>query len=177
MVFDMQPGNIATWVGLVITMVISLITRRDARRQADIAEEANIASQAKVEAAERRAIAVEDSLAEALKLLAQAQNGTTPPQLLATPEPSGRPAVGWDLQRRGKHAYLLRNGGAETATGVHLDRHRMSAIVRNVPENATVRSGESVQFLMVPSLGHPLPGEVWVKWDGQEEPVAVPLPH
>ncbi|MEU6653718.1 hypothetical protein ABZ904_30865 [Streptomyces sp. NPDC046900] len=173
----MQAGNIATWVGIVITMVISLVTRRDAQRQAEIAEEANIAGQAQVEAAERRAIAVEEGLSKALKLLAQAQNATTPPQPLATPELSGRPAVGWDLQRRGKHAYLLRNGGAETATGVHLDRNRTTAIVRNVPENATVRPGESVQFLMVPTFGHPLPGEVWVTWDGQAEPVAVPLPR
>ncbi|WUD70542.1 hypothetical protein OG937_01935 [Streptomyces sp. NBC_00510] len=173
----MQTGNIATWVGIVITLLISLATRRDANRQAQIAEEANIASQAQVEAAERRAIAVEDNLAQALKLLAQSQTATTPLQSLATPDPSGRPAVGWDLQRRGTHAYLLRNWGASTATGVHLERKRTTAIVRNLPENATVRPGESLQFLMVPTFGHPLPGEVWVKWDGQAEPVAVPLPR
>ena len=173
----MQTGNIATWVGIVITLLISLATRRDANRQAQIAEEANIASQAQVEAAERRAIAVEDNLAQALKLLAQSQNATTPLQSLATPDPAGRPAVGWDLQRRGTHAYLLRNWGASTATGVHLERKRTTAIVRNLPENATVRPGESLQFLMVPTFGHPLPGEVWVKWDGQAEPVAVPLPR
>lgn len=91
----MQTGNIATWVGIVITLLISLATRRDANRQAQIAEEANIASQAQVEAAERRAIAVEDNLAQALKLLAQSQTATTPLQSLATPDPSGRPAVGW----------------------------------------------------------------------------------
>ena len=135
------------------------------------------ASQAQVEAAQRRAIAVEDNLAQALKLLAQSQNATTPLQSLATPDPSGRPAVGWDLQRRGTHAYLLRNWGASTATGVHLERKRTTAIVRNLPENATVRPGESLQFLMVPTFGHPLPGEVWVKWDGQAEPMAVPLPR
>ncbi|MDX2642214.1 hypothetical protein PV341_01195 [Streptomyces sp. PA03-1a] len=173
----MQTGNIATWVGIVITLLISLATRRDANRQAQIAEEANIASQAQVEAAERRAIAVEDNLAQALKLLAQSQNATTPLQSLATPDPAGRPAVGWDLQRRGTHAYLLRNWGASTATGVHLERKRTTAIVRNLPENATVRPGESLQFLMVPTFGHPLPGEVWVKWDGQAEPMAVPLPR
>lgn len=85
--------------------------------------------------------------------------------------------MGWGLQRRGKHSYLLRNGGAVTATGVHLDRNRITAIVRNLPENATVRPGESLQFLMFPALGHPLPGEVWVRWDGQSEAVAIPLPH
>ncbi|MGW3245582.1 hypothetical protein [Streptomyces sp. NPDC001070] len=173
----MQTGNVATRVGIVITLFISLATRRDAKRQAQIGEEANIASQAQVEAAERRAIAVEDNLAQALKLLAQSQNATTPLQPLATPDPSGRPEVGWDLQRRGAHAYLLRNWGASTATGVHLERRRTTAIVRNLPENATVRPGESLQFLMVPTFGHPLPGEVWVKWDGQAEPVAVPLPR
>jgi hypothetical protein len=170
----MEPGDIAAWVGIAITMAISLIARRDTKRQAQIAEEANVASQAQVEATERRAIAVEDNLTEALRLLAQSQQGSQPSPL---PAPARRETEGvrWTLERRGKHSYVLRNVGTATASGVHVDRNRTTPIVRNLPDNATVRPGESVQFLMAPTFGNPLPGEVWVEWDGHP-PLAVPLP-
>lgn len=171
----MEPGDIATWAGILITLVISLLARRDTKRQAEIAEEANIASQAQVEAAQRRAIAVEDSLTEALRLLAESQPAAHPPDP-APSRPAEPDAVRWTLERRGKQSYLLRNVGTVTASGVHIDRDRTTPIVRNLPESATVRPGESVQFLMAPTFGNPLPGEVWVEWDGHSEPEAVPLP-
>lgn len=171
----MEPGDIATWIGIAITLVIALVARHDTRRQAQIADEANIASQAQVEAAERRAIAVEDSLTEALRLLASSQQGAQvlPPGTALPPvEPD---EVQWTLERRGKQSYLLRNVGTATASGVHIDRDRTTPIVRNLPENATVRPGESVQFLMAPTFGNPLPGEVWVEWD-DHAPLSIPLP-
>lgn len=172
----MGPGDVATWVGVVITLAISLLTHVQSRRQARIAEESNIASQEQVEAAQRRAVAVEEGLAEALRLLAQ--RGLTPDLPRFTRgRSSGADEVRWELAPRGKHSYLLRNVGTVTATGVHVDRSRATPIVRNMPEQATIRPGESVQFLMAPSLGNPLPGEVWVDWDGQSEATSVPLPN
>jgi len=169
----MEPGDVATWVGVLVTLGISVMTYVQSRRQARIADEANIASQEQVEAAQRRAVAVEDSLAEALRLLAERGLTAVSPTTVSA---SGPGQVEWDLDRRGKHSYLLRNVGTVTAAGVHVDRDRATPIVRNMPENATVRPGESVQFLMAPTFGSPLPGEVWVTWDGQPEAISVPLP-
>lgn len=169
----MEPGDVATWVGVLITLGISVMTYVQSRRQARIADEANIASQEQVEAAQRRAVAVEDSLAEALRLLAERGLTAAPPTTVGA---SGPGEVQWALERRGRHSYLLRNVGVATATGVHVDRDRATPIVRNMPENATVRPGESVQFLMAPTFGNPLPGEVWVVWDGQPEAISVALP-
>lgn len=169
----MEPGDIATWVGVLITLGISVMTYVQSRKQARIADEANVASQEQVEAAQRRAVAVEDSLTEALRLLAERGLTVAPPNPVSTSGPGG---VRWDLERRGKHSYLLRNVSTATATGVHVDRDRATPIVRNMPENATVRPGESLQFLMAPTFGNPLPGEVWVLWEGQPEAISVPLP-
>ncbi|MFE3604262.1 hypothetical protein [Streptomyces goshikiensis] len=170
----MEIGDFAAWAGIVISLIISLVTLRGAKRQEQIASEANVANQAQLEATQRRAVAVEESLAEALRLLSQSQSGSQ--AALPSPAPPPRPgAVRWTLERRGKHAYLLRNTGTATATGVRVDRNRTAPIVRNLPENATVKPGESVQFLMAPTFGAPLPGEVWVEWDGHPEQ-AIPIP-
>ena len=48
--------------------------------------------------------------------------------------------------------------------------------MRGVPENAVVRPGEAVEFLMAGSWGRPLPRSVLVSWDGQFTALPVQVP-
>lgn len=167
MILAVEAGNAATWAGVVVALIVAVVGIVQGRKQTKISKEASEANHRQAEAAERRAIAVESALAEALSAL-QPQPGVD-----SGAKPS--PSVSWVLERRGKHKYFLRNTGNTTATGVRVDPERLASITRNVPENASVPPGASTEFVMAGSLGAPLPGEIWLTWDGQAESQAIPL--
>jgi hypothetical protein len=70
---------------------------------------------------------------------------------------------------------VLRNTGDDIAENVELDVSRISAITRNLPRAAVVRPGEGFDMLLIPAWGHPLPNQLYVRWAGQDDWVAVPL--
>lgn len=88
-----------------------------------------------------------------------------------------RPDIRWSLQRKGKNSFVLRNVGTATAEGVRVQPDSASAIARNLPESATLRPNESVEFLMIGAMGRPVPNEILVVSNGYEdEPQVVPVP-
>ncbi|MGW7518962.1 hypothetical protein ACWGJ2_25575 [Streptomyces sp. NPDC054796] len=80
------------------------------------------------------------------------------------------------LERHGDHSYALRNTGAAVLTGVRVNPVGLPRVVRNLPEDAVVRPGETVEFLMASSSRSPLPKEIRVRWDGRAEEVPLPVP-
>ncbi|MFJ9853975.1 hypothetical protein [Streptomyces sp. NPDC101150] len=160
----MQAGDIATWAGVAVTLLISVCAWTDSRRHARIGQEANEISHMQAEAAERRASAVEDALAAALRVLGDRAPGPS----LELPESWGgrRGEVRWEVRRCGRHRFVLRNVGSDTAFGVRIDPDGLGVSAHNLPQDATVRPDESVQFVMAAGFGRRLPDEVCVRWDG-----------
>ncbi|MFF4563975.1 hypothetical protein [Streptomyces sp. NPDC001435] len=170
-----EAGDAATWASTLVAVLVAVTawlqsrkTRGEQEEQARIQREATELAHRQTEAAERRAFAVEQML-EQLIATHELEPGSPP-----RPSPS---SIQWTLERRGKHLYLLRNVGSDTATGVRVDPSNMPSIASNLPEDAVVRPGESVEFLMAASLATPLPGEIWVSWSLGGAPVAVSVPN
>ncbi|MFI2349485.1 hypothetical protein ACH492_21025 [Streptomyces sp. NPDC019443] len=170
-----EVGDAATWGSTLVALLVAVTAwlqgrkaKADQEEQARVQRETMELAHRQTEARERRAFAVEQLLEQ---LIATHElRPSSPPQ----PSPS---SVEWMLERRGKHVYLLRNIGSGTATGVQVDPSNMPSIASNLPEDAIVRPGESVEFLMAASLATPLPGEIWVSWSLGGDPVAVPVPN
>ena len=51
-----------------------------------------------------------------------------------------------------------------------------AASVVHAPNDATVEAGASVTFYVIPAWGAPVPGEVYITWNGGPEPVAIAMP-
>ncbi|MFJ9414322.1 hypothetical protein ACIRPT_09165 [Streptomyces sp. NPDC101227] len=160
----MQAGDFATWAGVAVTLLISVCAWTDSRRNARIGQEANEISHMQAEAAERRASVVEDALAAALRVLGERAPGLS----LELPESwvGRRGEVRWEVRRCGRHRFVLRNVGSDTAFGVRIDPDGLGVSARNLPQDATVRPDGSVQFVMAAGFGRRLPDEVCVRWGG-----------
>ncbi|WP_407553102.1 hypothetical protein QOM21_23975 [Streptomyces sp. Pv4-95] len=180
-----QYGDIAAWVGVLLSLFFSVTAFIQGRTQSNAAKEAAEATHRQAEAAERRAIAVETALLSVMTQLAEREprqraEGKFKGRRLkggdAMPPPERTDEVEWVVERRSKHVFALRNVGAAMATGVRIDPERIPASALNVPENATVPPGQAIELVMAASFGSPLPGEIWVAWNGHDEPVAVPVP-
>ncbi|MFE0380718.1 hypothetical protein ACFW1M_35310 [Streptomyces inhibens] len=193
----MEVGNIATWAGVGVTLFISIGGWLDSRRQIRIGREANEISHKQAEAAERRAIAVEDALSTGLRLLAERSSArgaeksatdmveqpASPSTVMEPPPTADGSRVRWKVQRieNMKYGFALCNVGSVPALHVKIvpDSGPGSpepGIARNLPENATVLPHECVHFVMAPTFAHPRLREVFVQWDGQNRPVPVALP-
>ncbi|WP_020574189.1 hypothetical protein [Actinopolymorpha alba] len=163
----LQPGDLPTWVGIVISLIFSIsalgVSIRALKWQRIGAEMQEIAAHAAVRQADAAERAID--LSEQ-----QLQPGPT------TSADRGPGSVSWALEHPGGHKFLLRNTGDVTATGVTIDEGNLP-ISRLVPKDARIRPEESVEFLMIPAWGRPVPSELWVTWDGSKEPAAVRVPH
>lgn len=82
----------------------------------------------------------------------------------------------WTLDRRGKKSFVLRNVGSTTAEEVRIPSEALPPIARNLPESATLRPNESVEFVMTGAWGHPVPNEIPVIWKGNPGGILVPVP-
>jgi type II secretory pathway pseudopilin PulG len=160
----MQLGDLATWSAAVIA-AIAIVFSYLAHREARASRKSNDKWQAiNAEAAVRSANAAEQALA--------LQQASTEP---ITPTPHAD--VEWELERPGKGRFVLRNTGNDVATGVTIDPDQFQGFARQLPKDAAVRPRASVEFLASPSMGFRIPNEVWVSWDGVNQPVAVPIPE
>ncbi|MFI6265334.1 hypothetical protein [Micromonospora sp. NPDC051006] len=90
----------------------------------------------------------------------------------AVPPPP--PSIAWRVEQRGKSYYLLRNVGTEPAERVYV--HKQGGFVRVDDNGRSLRPGESMSFLVIRAAEMIDLQEIRVTWDGQLEPVLVPLP-
>jgi hypothetical protein len=90
--------------------------------------------------------------------------------------PKPPPPVDWKIEPSGA-SYLLRNVGTETATGVRAD------LPKNFPGRIRLTGGDTVRPQS--SLGLEVTviwarasrvAEIPIVWDGQDEPVHIPMP-
>ncbi|MFF3443634.1 hypothetical protein [Streptosporangium sp. NPDC002721] len=161
--FDIDFGDGPAWVALVVSLGAFAVALRGLKWQRRAAE----AGEKSADAAVRSANAAEKSAAFAELPASQKQK----------PGAAAAGKVSWDIQHVSGALYLLRNTGDDIATGVTADASKIGGIPRQLPEGAAVRPNESVQFMLVDTWQSPLAHELWLTWDGQEEPVAVPIPH
>ncbi|MFI1963227.1 hypothetical protein ACH429_03660 [Streptomyces pathocidini] len=98
---------------------------------------------------------------------------STPPMYDSGAATPPLPYSPWRLARTHRYTYALRNTGPETLKGVRVSVPNAEAVVRNLPEDAVVRPGETVEFLMAGAPGRPFTPEVRVSWQGHPE--GVPL--
>jgi len=94
--------------------------------------------------------------------------------------PSPPPPVGWEVRPAGgEDKWAMVNVGREIAHNVEIDRER--AVGASWPQEEgrgipSIRPGASIRLYNLRTMGMPSMQEVWVRWEGQEEWVAVPLP-
>lgn len=83
--------------------------------------------------------------------------------------------IRWRVENPEKYRFVLRNIGDDIAENVELDLSRIDAITRNLPRTAVVHPGEGFDVELISAWGHPLPNQLYVRWAGQNDWVAVPL--
>lgn len=171
----LEAGDAATWVSSAIALLAVAFTIWQQWRQGRMQAQADAIARGQLEAAERRALAVEEGLQRLLEQLprsfqAQAQIAGTPVHETDT--------VSWHLERLSKNQLVLRNTGTETATGVRVDvGGHPAGLTRRVPQDGVVRAGESLEFLVIGAWQHPVPREIRVWCEGRDEPDIIPVPH
>jgi hypothetical protein len=101
--------------------------------------------------------------------------GVPPETTVVSPTSSqGASGVSWRVEKPSNNRYILRNTGTETAEHVEVDSTQAGPITRNFPQDAVIRPGEGADMLIMSSWGHPVPNQLYVRWEGQPEWVAVP---
>jgi hypothetical protein len=165
-------GSLVVGVAGLVISVLALLTARRwgrltaeaAKRSAEAAERANLISQ--------RALDLQE-LRQSFDLSTPSNSATAAVQG-ESPDSAARQDVQWVVEHPVKNRYVLRNIGTTVAEGVHVEE--MDTIARQLPDDAVVQPGASAEFLLLGGWGKPVPNEVWVRWKGQDRPVAVALP-
>lgn len=166
---QLDYGDVAAWVAIVVSIGAWVVAWRGLKWQ----RRAALATEKATEAAIRSANAAEKSaaLSERAAELQEVQVSEI------RRAPRKKPGdIAWKIEYDHGARYRLRNVGTRTATGVTADPEPFGGLARYLPEDAAVRAGESLEFLLIPVGQMTTPGELWLTWDGQEEPVAVPIP-
>ena len=81
--------------------------------------------------------------------------------------------VSFRLERTRSNTWVLRNIGTDVADHVRVEKPNCTT--RRFPTNATIAPGEGIDLLMIGAMGAPVPNQLYVSWDGQPDPVAVPV--
>ncbi len=86
------------------------------------------------------------------------------------------PPVSWRVARvRGAQSLCwLTNTGTDRALSVTADWRKAGPGLGDLPSEVAIGPGSSWQFLLRPAARHP--SVIWLTWEGQREPVAVPMP-
>ncbi|OBH58774.1 hypothetical protein A5685_05185 [Mycobacterium colombiense] len=84
--------------------------------------------------------------------------------------------VAWRIEKGNGDQYVLRNTGTDTAEQVYVDESRAPRINRRLPNDSVVQPGAGHAMLLKGSWQQPMPTELYIRWAGQDDWVAVPLP-
>ncbi|NYV74218.1 hypothetical protein HW445_07835 [Streptomyces sp. UH6] len=130
---------------------ISRRARKDGKRSAD--------------AADRSATAAEQTLADQRREAAERR---------AAEEEAARPKAQLFISFVGGHRYRIRNRG--DATAVDVTNTNPCGAVDAWPENLNLRPGEAHDFMIAGDMENLAPAQIAVTWEGQAEPVILPVP-
>ena len=172
MICGMEASDIIAIVAAVMAfggVAVAGWALKYARSQAETAKEALAASQRAATAGERSAEAAATSATEARRSAEAAEEANR--IALRALELFEPPAVAWQIEHIRNSAYNLRNVGTQEATGVTVDMSRIDTVNRTLPDGATIAAGDVAEFMLMNA-----PGALYLTWDGQAEPAAVPMP-
>lgn len=167
---SIQWGDVPAWVGGAVAVISAGVAtwqaseaRKARKESARWAEDSANASVRSADAAER-SLALQEAAARAAEPV----------------------KVAWRIDLVRNLMYRLRNIGTETATGVTVEDRRGGShlsslpspnpLARNLPEGVDIRANQAHDFVLIPVAEYPLPTEVWIRWDGQPEAIAVAIP-
>lgn len=165
----MNWGDIPGWAGIVVGVGAAVIAWKARQDSAKAAQESAREARRAADAAERSAAVDEATFAEQQREAAERR---------AAEEEAARPRVELTVDHvRGK-LFALRNEGKATAEGIVFEPVPEGVITRDWPDGQlTLRYLEAHEFFMTGSLAASTPLQVWARWHGQPEPVALPVPR
>ncbi|WP_097922082.1 hypothetical protein [Streptomyces sp. wa1063] len=158
----MELGDAAGWAAFAISagaLVVSYRAQRDGRKSAKEARLSRIAS-------ERSATVAEQQLIDQRREAAERR---------AAEEEASRPRPAFAIERRNRSMFYLRNTGTGPATGVAISRRGEPCVMDRIAD-VDLAPAEAVEFTMTGSAAQPIPGTLYVTWDGQDEEVPVAVP-
>lgn len=158
-------GDAPAWAALVISAVAVVLATRGQRRSNAAADRSALASERSVAASERSAVAAEQAVAIQAQQVAEASAAAAPKVELV-------------IQRGSGSAYLLRNVGQLAATGIVADLAAAGSHADDLPAGIDLVPKQAFKMILEGSFDTPaLPDELWLRWDGQPDFVAVPMPR
>lgn len=116
----LEPGDAATWAGSAVALLMAVFAVWQQRQQNKGQAEADALARQQLDAAERRALTVEENLQRLIAELPTALQGLAQAQLATVPVRHAA-SVSWELTRPKKNMFVMRNTGTETGAGVKVD--------------------------------------------------------
>ncbi len=171
---------VAMYVGVAVSGLLAVVALVISLRSLGIQRETARAALLSAEAAQRANWLTEQRmLREATGVTLDAEGSG---QLGRTRERRllpGSADVRWSLERRSRNAFVLRNVGTDVAEEVRIPPEGAAATSRGLPESATVRPQESLEFVMAGTWGSPVPNEILLTWKGCDpaQPLVLPVPR
>jgi hypothetical protein len=156
----MHWGDVPAWVALFVATSAAFVSWRILRWEKQ-------SSQAAIRSA--------DEAARANLIAERALERGHAERITPANEPA-RPNVSWRIENRDGDRYVLRNTGTDTAEHVYVDDSQAPRINRRLPNDSIVRPGEGHDMLLKGSWQQPMPNQLYLRWAGQDDWVAVPLP-
>lgn len=147
-------GDAPGWVALIVA-IWAAWTSHKARK---VGDRSAVAS-------ERSAAAAEGALEDQRRQAAEQR---------AAEEHAVRPRVQLLIEQRGKERYALRNEGNVAAENIVCLTE--SGALLEWPDGLRLEPGERHPFITAPSFGDREPTRLQFTWDGQADPVTVPMP-
>ncbi|WP_200427624.1 hypothetical protein [Streptomyces sp. NE5-10] len=170
----MDWGDASSWAALPVAIAAAGISVRALRYSKDSAE----AARRSALAAERSATAEEASLADARReanerRAAEAEAARPKPELQVEAAPA---TPGMGVRNRAQR-YILRNVGTGAAENVTVVSPGEPRQFERLPVGITLDPGDGHEFRALRAAGIDAQTAIRVSWDGQGEPVALPLPQ
>ncbi|MFJ1858775.1 hypothetical protein ACIOHA_15870 [Streptomyces anulatus] len=169
-------GDWPTLVACLIAgaaLVVAFKAQRDGRRSATASEASAAAAVASVEEARLSRLASERSASVAEETLADQRREAA--ERRAAEEEASRPRPHFRIERTGRQQFRLRNVGTGPATGITVVARRPPYVMDRI-NDATLAPDEALPFNMLGAGRAPIPGTLYVTWNGQTEEVAVAVP-
>ncbi|MFJ8224933.1 hypothetical protein [Streptomyces griseus] len=169
-------GDWPTLVACLIAgaaLVVAFKAQRDGRRSATASEASATAAQESVEEARLSRLASERSATVAEETLADQRREAA--ERRAAEEEANRPRPRLVVERRSRNSFYLRNQGTGPAFKITMSERGAPYFFERVVDQ-DLAPGEGVPFQMAAADARPIPGTLYLTWEGQAEEVALPVP-
>lgn len=174
--------NDPAWVAIAVSLlalIMSIVSAAQSWKSLLWERQNAEAAIRSAEAAERANRLTERLLDRELAQLAKQQiepTGIPPEEAFGTPTVMQEPPnVSWQIEHPRGNRYILRNTGTDVADHVQVEELPQGVITRHLPSDAVIRPGEGVDMIIVGTWGSPVPNQLYVRWAGRPDGIAVPI--